>query len=337
MRVLVNGIGNVGTTLISALIRYQNLLKIEKIYACKRTLNPWSRPELNILCEQGVEVCALDESSDYRPYQEVISQVEYIFETTANGVGLCNQKRYESLPGLIGACAQGSEKGFGPSFMSGVNESLITGQKLVHIVSCNTHGTAALLRLFCGEQLENLRRADMVVVRRSEDIGSHQRLVSGNVVARHLSASAGTHHSVDVIDMFEMAGIACPLTSSDITTPSQLLHSVRFEIETLEQKPIDLDSQAARYPLIALTQKFDSNAVFELGRRYGFHGRLFSHAIVVSSNILYSQNSVRGWAFVPQEGNTIISSIHAYLLQTKHPKAKEVVAEIIADLCRREW
>ena len=88
-----------------------------------------------------------------------------------------------------------------------------------------------ILSAFTGKFLEYLMGADVLVVRRSEDLGNHARLVSGNVVARHLSAETGTHHAIDVVDMYETVGVECPLTSSDITTPIQLMHSVRFHIE----------------------------------------------------------------------------------------------------------
>lgn len=335
MRVLVNGIGNIGGTLVNLLVKYQSILGIDEIYACKRTLNDWNQTDLDFLSDQGVKICTTSKSKEYPQLGAILPQINYIFEATANGVGVENKLRYEKLPNLMGCCAQGSEKGFGLSFMSGVNDEVIVGKKFVHIVSCNTHGSAALLRLFSGQNLENLHNADMVVVRRSEDLGNHQRLVSANVVARHLDAKVGTHHSVDVIDLFKTLNINCPLTSSDITTPSQLMHAVRFNIELKRPENRSLNDLCSDYPLVSQTQKFDSNVVFELGRKYGFHGRIYSHAIVLSSNILKTEKSVKGWAFVPQEGNSIISTLHAYILQTK--KEQGVLNKIVDDLVRKNW
>jgi len=167
----------------------------------------------------------------FRGIEKIISTIDYICDTGKNGSGLQNKSLYESLVNLKGCSAQGSENGFGISFMSGMNEKIIQGQKFVHIVSCNTHGTSSLLTTFAGRQLENLEAADMVLVRRSEDIGNHERLVSAYLVARHLDQNLGTHHAIDVCDMFAFQNIKCNLTSSDITTPSQLMHSVRFNIK----------------------------------------------------------------------------------------------------------
>lgn len=337
MNILVNGIGNIGSTLINLLLHYKSDLGIDEIFACKRTISPWNQAELDLLQEKGVKICTSGKNLNYPQLGNILPQIHYVFEATANGVGLEFKKRYQNLPNLIGSCAQGSEKGYGISFMTGVNDEVIRNQKFVHIVSCNTHGSAALLRLFTGNNLENLDKADMVVVRRSEDIGNHERLVSANVVARHLNETAGTHHSIDVIDMFKTVDIACNLTSSDITTPSQLMHAVRFNIDFKNPKDETIDQLLNEQNLIAKTNKFDSNIVFELGRRYGFNGRLFSHAILVYKNVLKTNKSVKGWAFVPQEGNSILSTIHAYLLQTNHPEEEQVFNKIANELCRKEW
>ncbi|MEZ4923598.1 MAG: hypothetical protein R2780_10545 [Crocinitomicaceae bacterium] len=337
MKVLVNGLGNIGTTLANLLVRYKLELEIDEIWVSKRKIHPWQEQELAILAQQGVHFCTHTKHANYPLFEDVIGEMNYVFEAASNGVGNSNRLKYEQLPNLIGSCAQGSEKGFGVSFMSGVNNDAIYGQKFVHVVSCNTHGSAALLRTFSGDLLENLSKADMVVVRRSEDLGNHERLVSANVVARHLNELAGTHHSVDVIDLFKTLNVSCDLTSSDITTPSQLMHAVRFNIEL--KAPISKSHKELidRNPLIAQTKKFDSNVVFELGRRYGFNGRIFSHAIVLSENLLITDRSMKGWAFIPQEGNSIISTIHAYLLQTKHPNERVLIRKLVADLCIKEW
>jgi glyceraldehyde-3-phosphate dehydrogenase (NAD(P)) len=337
MIILVNGIGNIGTTVINLLVHYKSLLGIEEIWACKRTVSPWLIADLELLKEKGVNICTSSVHEAYPSLATILPKVNFIFETTANGVGMVNKGKYDQLESLVGACAQGSEKGFGVSFMSGVNDRAIVKQKFVHVVSCNTHGSAALMRTFAGDKLDQLKKADMVVVRRSEDLGNHERLVSANVVARHLNDTAGTHHSVDVIDLFKTIDIPCKLTSSDITTPSQLMHSVRFHIEFTEPMDIDLNERINPNTLVSVTKKYDSNVVFEQGRRYGCNGRIYSHAIILKENLLITDQSVKGWAFIPQEGNSIISTLHAYLLQTEHPNEKNVIEQIKKELYQKEW
>lgn len=331
MNILINGMGNIGTTLVYLLEKYSDLLDIEKTYLYKRTMSPWNEAERAHLESLGVIICSTEN------LDEVLGEIDYIFEAAANGVGLSNLEKYKQLPGLKGSSAQGSEKGFGIPFMSGVNDEQIRGEKFVNVVSCNTHGTAAILGTFTGKCLENLKSADVVVVRRSEDIANHTRLVSGNVVARHLSPETGTHHAIDVVDMYETVGIVCPLTSSDITTPSQLTHSVRFNIELEEPLKESIEDMIDANPYVAKTRKFDSNVIFEQGRRHGFHGRLYSHAIIVMDNFLQTETSLKGWAFVPQEGNSIISTLHAFMLQMGLNNAGEILKTIHSDLLRNEW
>ncbi len=338
MNILVNGIGNIGTTLLQLLVRYKDLLGIDSVHALKNTtVQPWKEEELKILQNLGIEMFDSD-GKNFRPISEVENEIDYVFDCMSNGFGNKNKSWYESLPNLKGACAQGSEKGFGKPFMSGIKETHIFSEKFVQIVSCNTHSLASLLTTFSGRELKNLKKADFVIVRRSEDLSHHERLVSANVVSRHRNPETGTHHAEDVKDMFGSIGIACNVQSSDITTPSQLMHSVRFSIElknALSQEQIK--SMIANNPMVSSTKTFDSNIVFELGRRHGFAGRLYSHCIINHNNLLFEDNGriIKGWAFVPQEGNTLISTLHASLLQTKNNNSKEIISNIMNDLIHK--
>ena len=167
--------------------------------------------------------------------------------------------------------------------------------------------------------------------------GNHERLVSANVVARHLSPTTGTHHAIDVKDLFNSMNVNCNITSSDITTPSQLLHTTRFNItlkDSIDTNLIDTTLRNATY--VGSTTKFDSNQIFELGRRYGAYGRIFNHAIIVRNNLLVNNNTIKGWAFVPQEGNTILSTIDAFLNMTSN-RAESTIKRLEADFLVKNW
>ncbi len=311
MRVLITGLGNIGTTLAALLLHYRDLLGIDEVVALQRTIATWRSTDHAPLVGRGLRVL---------PYADAfVTQArlaDYVFETTSNGVGLRNKVFYAERNNLKGVSAQGSETGFGVPYMSGINNAVIHREKLVQIVSCNTHGAMAILHGISGGAIGSIKHADMVVVRRSEDLGQHQRLVSANVVSRHLDATAGTHHGMDVTRLLQTIGVQIPVVTSDITTPSQLLHSIRFAIEM--ESPVteqQVQHNIASSKLLAATHKYDSNVIFEQGRRYGFAGRMYSPAIVVSNNILVQNSTVRGWAFVPQEGNTMLSTLNAFLLQ----------------------
>lgn len=331
MRVLVTGLGNIGTTLSSLLLHYKEQLGIDEIVALKRTNAGWGAADHTPLVDRGLIL--LPYAGEFETQARM---ADYVFETTANGVGMRMRSLYADLDNLRGISAQGSETGFGIPYMSGINDSAVLGERFVQVVSCNTHGAAALLHGLSGGDLSSIKHADMVVVRRSEDLGQHQRLVSANVVSRHVDITSGTHHGVDVKRLLETIGAQTPITTSDITTPSQLLHSIRFMIEF--KSPLSEDVVQKRLSetnLLASTHKFDSNVIFEQGRRYGHAGRIYSPAIVVSNNLLINENVVRGWAFVPQEGNTLLSTIHAFILQTRGDEA--VMKTIVSDLTRAVW
>lgn len=338
MNVLVNGIGNIGTTLLNLLTDYKTELGISTIYALKKsTVAAWNEEELQLLQQRGVVLCS-ESNTPFQALQTVLPSIHYIFDCNANGMAMKNKAWYASLEHVIGFSAQGSEKGFGTPFMSGINNEQLKNARFAQIVSCNTHSLSTIVQTLTGGDYNQLLSGDFVVVRRSEDIGNHQRLVSANVVSRHMDTTIGTHHAIDVKDLFATKGIDLNLQSSDITTPSQLMHTVRFSM-TLKQ-PIDLSlmqTEIERNPYTATTAKFDSNVIFELGRRYSRYGRLYSHAILNWNNLLLdeSTNTLKGWAFIPQEGNSLLSTIHAFVLQTGG--SDEQMEKMWKDLLRKSW
>jgi glyceraldehyde-3-phosphate dehydrogenase (NAD(P)) len=340
MKVLVNGIGNIGTTLLNILVDFKTDLGINEIYALKNTnINTWNLSDLQHLEKKGIKIYTKQENERFLPKNALPDDINYIFDCTANTFGLKNKPWYQSLKNLKACSAQGSEKGFGIPYMAGINDNEISGQKYAHIVSCNTHALASLLSTFSGQSLEKLIEADFVIVRRSEDLGNHQRLVSANVVSRHRHKLFGTHHAEDAVDLFSTKNIKPRISSSDITTPSQLMHTVRFAIRLSEKVGNEyIYNQIKTSAFISRTSKFDSNVIFEIGRRYGYNGRLYSHAIINHTNIMLSQDdkTIYGWAFIPQEGNTIISTLSAFLIQTKNNEHNKIISKICDKMIIRD-
>ena len=340
MNILVNGIGNIGRTLLGILTKNKELLGITKVYALKNTqITAWNKVELDQLEKEGVTIVTR-KHDQYEDLDTIKNEIHYIFDATSNGFGQQNKDWYEDLPNLIGASAQGSEKNFGLSFMAGIDSRLLIDKKYVHIVSCNTHAIASLLNVVSAGELSEVLNGDFVVVRRSEDLGNHQRLVSANVVSRHMDPNIGTHHAIDVVDLYKPLGINLPVQSSDITTPSQLMHTVRFNIclgksidNTFLKETIDAS------PFVSQTNRYDSNIIFEQGRRYSEQGRIYSHAIINSNNLLIDQqsNSIKGWAFIPQEGNTILSTILAFIAQVFPNKYEVISKQLQKKYIQKTW
>jgi glyceraldehyde-3-phosphate dehydrogenase (NAD(P)) len=334
VKVLVVGAGNIGTTLANLLLAHRLALGIDEVLVQKvREPAPFDAPELAELERRGARIVrATTEAAAV----DLLASVGYVFDCRKDGAASRDRQRYLALPGLRAASAQGSETGFGVPFVGGVNPGAAVGARLIQIASCNTHATATLLTAFGGPGLERLEEADLVCVRRCEDLGSRERLVGASVVSRHRDPVHGTHHAADAARVFATMGLAPAVTSSDVTTPSQLMHAVRFDVRLREPRDAAVvAADLAAHPRLATTGKFDSNRVFELGRRYGFQGRLFAHAVVVANDLMITGRRIRGWAFVPQEGNTLLSTIEAFLLQTRPADAAPIAARLAADLITR--
>ena len=74
-----------------------------------------------------------------------------------------------------------------------------------------------------------------------------------------------------------------------------------------------------------------------MGRKYGAYGRIYSHAIIIANNLIIEKNNIKGWTFIAQEGNTIISTINAYLIQTNNNNKENAINKIKNDLILKEW
>lgn len=314
MRVLVNGVGNIGTTLLQVIAAHRETLGVTELHAHKSTVHPWDEPQLARLKGMGVLVVDRDGQPELG---EASQGIDYVFDTGRSGGGLARRAAYDAFPALLGASAQGTEHGFGSPFVLGLGMD-VSAATYVHVPSCNTHSALAVLRTLSDGRLDDVVSADFVVARRSEDIGNHERLVSGNVVARHLDPVLGTHHAIDADAVLATMGRHIPMQSSDITTPSQFLHATRFSVRLSEAiREDEVRDRIARSPYVATTRIFDSNKVFEIGRRFGLGGRLYSQAVFVSENLLVKGDTVSGWAVVPQEGNTVLSTLAAFLQRTQ--------------------
>jgi glyceraldehyde-3-phosphate dehydrogenase (NAD(P)) len=338
LTVAVAGLGTVGTTLVELLLDHGELLGVSRVVVLRRAVPSWDEPAMGDLEARGAVICT--EVDDGRPgSNDVAADVDHVFDCGPNGVANARRSSWDAWPRVQSITAQGSETGFGPPFMTGVNGAVIEGARHVQVVSCNTHGTAAVLQALAGDRLEHLVDADVVVVRRSEDLGRHERLVGSTVVARHRDPSRGTHHAVDVARLFATVGGTPQVVSSDATTPTQLLHAFRFCVRVDDPKWLDhaLAERIASRPWLATTARFDANGVFEQARRYGPQGRLFAHAVIVANNLMVHGDTVRGWAFVPQEANSLPSTLEAMLRQTGHPSTGAVMATLAGVLARSAW
>ena len=86
---------------------------------------------------------------------------------------------------------------------------------------------------------------------------------------------------------------------------------VRFKL-TLD-RPMRREEVIERFmrnERIAVTEKIDAGVIFSHGRDHGHYGRLYSQAVVSlpGLHVHEATHEVTGFAFTPQDGNSLLSS-----------------------------
>ena len=103
------------------------------------------------------------------------------------------------------------------------------------------------------------------------------------------------------------------------------MHALQYNITIstpLNLKPEDVVSSFSEDKMIATTNHTTANKVFSYGREFGHYGRILNHVVVPVSSVacrIIGENeknkyySVTGFAYTPQDGNSLLSSVAATL------------------------
>ena len=268
--------------------------------------------------------------------QQAIDSADVIIDCTPSGQALKHKQEYylnNDKDKLY--IAQGSEKGFGKIFAYGINNDALDTDTFLQVASCNTHAGAALIKA-CATLGEH-SRSDLVYIRRSNDVSQNGGGPPSIEVGGHNDEYGfGTHHARDVHDLFRTIDGNYPITSSACKINSQLMHTVRFDVAIhSDTKPTreDVIQAFKDNDKIALTHHKTANKVFSHGREFGYYGRILNQVVVpvhtidiqpISKNVrsghtlvgseLYNYTySIKGYAFTPQDGNSLLSSVSAAL------------------------
>ncbi len=151
--------------------------------------------------------------------EEAISRASVIIDCTPKGTGMMNKEKYYNKykNKVKGFLAQGSEFGFGKMYAVGINDEAITPKdKFIHIVSCNTHNIAVLIKtLAIGNNNKNhLKEGRFLCIRRANDISQVKSFIPSPEVGSHKDQKMGTHHAVDVYHLYKTMGIDLNVFSS---------------------------------------------------------------------------------------------------------------------------
>jgi len=331
----VIGTGTIGEPLIRMLLETKGILGFDKVTFSKRSALLTDRSKVQQLITSGAELYS-DTPDEFEEIgitcvgstNKAIMQATVVIDCTPNGVALRHKNKiYLDLekdgvgPSLY--IAQGSENGFGTKYAFGISDAdsgltelpEYNEDKFLQVVSCNTHSLGAITKSIAGGS-DNTASADFVCVRRANDVSQSSSFSPGVNVGAD-SGEFGTHHAEDLSALLSLRDGGyedCDFYSSAMKVPTQYMHSVRFKIEleqpTCKEAVVErLESSKA----IALTHKRDSNEIFSFGRDHGLFGRIFSHCVINPDTVNVSRNgrTVSGFAFTPQDGNSLLSSIAA--------------------------
>lgn len=327
----VVGTGTIGEPVIGLLARHRAELGIDDVTFYKHSPRKEDRPMVSALRKLGAKLAvAEDKVAEFtelglKPdltWKQALDQASVVIDCTPEDSGLENKENvYSKLaPGKL-FLAQGSEEGFGRMYALGINDHAVdpAKERYVHIVSCNTHTTVRLVHTLAkdGDDLEEGR---LVLIRRSGDVND-KKFIQAPQVEKHKEAR-GTHHATDASNLYQSTlGKNVNLFSSAMKLNTQFMHVAHFHFRL--KQPTSLEEvrrllKADKY--VGLTDKTATNNVFSFAREHGPFGRILSQTVVVTPSLHVSEHGrdVTGYAFTPQDGNALLSSI-AMATRKFHP------------------
>ena len=322
----VIGTGTIGEPLIGLLADHRNDFGIDEVTFHKRTPLAGERAKINDLVRRGA-VLAVDEDRQaafeelghapkYGPI-EAIERATVVIDCTPVGNEM-KAKFYDHAEGPLGFMAQGSEFGFGKMYARGINDSAVSiDDRFLHIVSCNTHNIAALIKTLAMDPdgQSHLEDGRFMCIRRANDISQSSGFVASPTVEAHKNERFGTHHARDAHGLFETMGYDLNVFSSALKLNTQYMHSIHFSL-TLDQD-ITVDEAIDRLNAntrVAVTLKRSANEVFSFGRDHGYYGRILAQAVVSLDTLaVRGGNELVGFCFTPQDGNPLLSTVAATL------------------------
>lgn len=323
----VVGTGTIGEPLIGLLADHKTDFGIDEVTFHKRTPLITERGKVNDLVRRGAVLTVDDdkrstfEELGHAPKyeaREAIERAKVVIDCTP--VGNDNKTEfYDRAVNPLGFMAQGSEYGFGKMYARGINDNALERgvDRFLHIVSCNTHNIAVLVKTLAmdADGSNHLTDGRFVCIRRSNDISQDSGFSPSPTVEKHKDSRFGTHHARDAHGLFETLGYDLNLHSSAMKLNSQYMHLIHFSL-TLD-RDITLDEAKERLSAnkrVAVTYKKSANAVFSFGRDHGYFGRILSQTVVALDTLaIRNGNELVGYCFTPQDGNPLLSTLAATL------------------------
>jgi glyceraldehyde-3-phosphate dehydrogenase type II len=322
----VVGTGTIGEPLIGLLCDAKDDLEIDEVTFYKHSPALTDRPKMKGLMNRGANLAVRsDKLNEFQELgiepmyeaEEAIKRASVIIDCTPKGTGLQNKEKYymKYKNKIKGFMAQGSEFGFGKMYAVGINDEALTPKdKFIHIVSCNTHNIAVIIKTLGIDGKKNhMKEGRFLCIRRANDISQVKSFIPSPEVGTHKDEKMGTHHAVDVYHLYKTLGLDLNVFSSAMKLNTQYMHCIWYDVK-LDRK-ISKDEAIQMFidnPRVAVTHKNSANLVFSFGRDHGHYGRILDQTVVVIPSLhVLNNNEVIGFCFTPQDGNSIMSSITA--------------------------
>jgi glyceraldehyde-3-phosphate dehydrogenase (NAD(P)) len=335
----VVGTGTIGEPLIGLLCDLKTSLGIDEVTFYKHSPVLTDKPKVMGLFRRGGILAVRDEKvTEFRELgleptysaREAIERATVVVDCTPKKCGLQNKehfyKKYENK--VKGFLAQGSEFGFGKMYAAGINDEALGRDKYIHIVSCNTHNIAVVIKnIALDDTSENFVSGRFVCIRRANDISQDAHFIPSPEVGGHKDEK-GTHHARDVWHLYQTVNLDLDVFSSAMKVNTQYMHSIWFDIKVKNEiTKEDVIERFTKNPRVAVTHKTHANLVFSFGRDHGHYGRILNQTVIVLPTLHVRNNKeVIGFCFTPQDGNSLLSSVSAidHLLypEESHQKIK---------------
>lgn len=341
----VVGTGTIGEPLIGLLADNREAFGIDEVTFHKRTPMLTERGKVSDLERRGAALAvdsdrkaAFEELGHAPKYEarEAIMRAAVVIDCTPVGNAM-KSEFYEHADGPLGFMAQGSEYGFGKMYARGINDqALVAGEdRFLHVVSCNTHNIAVLIKTLGmdADGTSRLNDGQFLCIRRSNDISQDDGFVASPTVEKHKDERFGTHHARDAHGLFSTLGYDLNLFSSALKLNTQYMHAIHFRLSLDEPMTVDeaVDRMIAN-PRVAITYRRSANSVFSFGRDHGFHGRLLSQTVVPVETLAVRGNELVGFCFTPQDGNPLMSTVAGmlwYLDKTKLEERMDILRQFL--------
>ncbi len=326
----VIGTGTIGEPLVGLLSRHREEFGIDEVTFTKNSPKAQDRPKIAQMMKHGALFAAsADKAAEFKAIghevsfesEEAIARASVVIDCTPSGVGLENKEKYykkyaDKVKGFI---AQGSEFGFGKMYARGINDNtLVAGEdQFIHVVSCNTHNLAALIKTIGDDGAGNVSidEARFLCLRRANDISQNGSFIPAPQVGEHSDGVFGTHHARDAHFLFKTMNQDLRLFSSAVKLNTQYMHAVHFSVQVPFE--ITLEEVVKRFEAntrVALTDKNSANTIFSFGREHGHYGRILSQTVLCTKTLAVREGKeVVGFCFTPQDGNSLLSSVAATL------------------------